>query len=700
MGRRLVVAVLVAAWLAPASFAASVPRIVYAADWSGPTEIFAIDPNGRAPIGQLTSGKPAARCSGFPSACGYGMPLPSPDGRRILFRAAGIPSYNLNGTPGWVAAADGTGVRELGPMSWPAWSPDSTRIAYVGTDGIHVVRADGSGDRTVDRRRITAYWPSPLAWSPRGDALAFVTGTELVVLRGGHERVATNQADGNLSWSPEGRWLAFTGGRVKVAEVSASAVRVRPIGVGGSPTWAPDRAALAYVGGTGIRIADPRSGRSSLVVKVKLDRFLPTRDLPLAWSPGGRLLAYVADGTRVVNVATRRARLLTKDSGSSIAWSPDGGSLAYLLFSPSSNQDGAWYGGLRLVTLKGRVSTVAAADRAWGGQVTSFAWTTPPATVRYRAPEPVDGAFAGGPVQWLTADGNRVTWSACKQFWAWAPSQAAARRVDPENGNWCEAPYSRGYNFGFAVAGDRLVWGEKGWGLGYQWTVSQRSTTGSSTPVKLASGYGTLGSTPSAGMGTFQGSGSLLVLSTWQMSVFAAGRRTVASQTVQRVEPDGTLTPLSSTPGPYVVMDVDRDRIVVAGDNETRVLDRDGRQLLSVPVSPVAAQLDAHHLVVLVDGALRDYVYPGGTLLQTWPLPAVPLGRPCSIYGDPTCPEAARLVLHDAAYGLAAYVLDGYVHLLLLTDGNDEVVATGTAARFFEGGLAYADGARVHVLPL
>ena len=141
--------------------------------------------------------------------------------------------------------------------------------------------------------------------------------------------------------------------------------------------------------------------------------------------------------------------------------------------------------------------------------------------MHYRAPEPVDGVYAGGTVQWLAADGDRVTWSSCKQFWTWTPAAAAARRVDPETGTACEAPYSRGYDFGFAVAGDRLVWGEKGWGLGYQWTVSQRSVAGGSTPVKVGSGYDALGGSPTVGIGTFAGAGSLLVLSSWEIGLNA-----------------------------------------------------------------------------------------------------------------------------------------------------------------------------------
>ena len=57
-------------------------------------------------------------------------------------------------------------------------------------------------------------------------------------------------------------------------------------------------------------------------------------------------------------------------------------------------------------------------------------------------------------------------------------------------------------------------------------------------------------------------------------------------------------------------------------------------------------------------------------------------------------------MLADAARGLAAYVLEGEVHLLRLADGADRVVGSGTLARFTNAGLALADGARIRLAPL
>ena len=48
--------------LAPAAHAARAPRILYAGDWAGPMQIFAADPSGHAPLGQVTFARPAGPC--------------------------------------------------------------------------------------------------------------------------------------------------------------------------------------------------------------------------------------------------------------------------------------------------------------------------------------------------------------------------------------------------------------------------------------------------------------------------------------------------------------------------------------------------------------------------------------------------------------------------------------------------------------
>jgi hypothetical protein len=149
-----------------------------------------------------------------------------------------------------------------------------------------------------------------------------------------------------------------------------------------------------------------------------------------------------------------------------------------------------------------------------------------------------------------------------------------------------------------------------------------------------------------------------------------------------------------------VPVDVDAYRIVAGGEQATVVDDANGTQLLSVTVSPLAAQLAGSDLVILVRGRLLVYDAPTGAQLHAWPLPDVPSGGECAspYYGTWECTNA-RLILEDAALGLAAYVLDGQVHVLRLADGVDTALAAGTLARFADSGLVYANGSTLHFVP-
>jgi Tol biopolymer transport system component len=245
-----------------------------------------------------------------------GNPAWSPDGRKIAFTRRARECC-LEETYIYVMNADGSRQQRLalGHVHFSvAWSPDGQKMLFerpnprhpaVGlnpkdfAEDLHVMNADGSGQRNLTRRPVRDYAP---VWSPDGRQIAWNRGRQIWLMNpdGSGQRSLTPAAGGRSGgpdWSPDGRKIAF-GGR--------------------APTSPPD-------GGIFVSNADGSERR----------RFTQRGWSP-AWSPDGRKIAFLTKRDRYSELYTMNAdgsgqRNLTRSAGTDLrfAWSPDGKMIAF-----------------------------------------------------------------------------------------------------------------------------------------------------------------------------------------------------------------------------------------------------------------------------------------------------------------------------------------------------------------------------------
>jgi WD40-like Beta Propeller Repeat len=706
---------LAALWLAAGVHAAgAAPRILFRSDWSGTSQIYAADPTGVRPTGQVTFGR-APACGS--SACGYHGAAPSPNGRYLVFSdwTSCDPSGHISKL--FVSRADGTHRRVLARLrSGPtcgnpinaAWAADSVHIAYNLRTAIHVVRVDGRDDRVVAH----GGW---FEWSPDGRSIAYTTPPtsnsplgSLWVVQGGRRRMLADRADNSFAWSPNGRWIEYwfeaNGSGQDELDI------VHPDGTGrhtllhgydvsGAP-WSGDSRYLSAETTAGLIVVDVATGETSSVAGE-----------PLAWQPHGHVLALqgsVVGGISLYNPSTNQIRTLVSDRIAEMAWSPDGKSLAYVA---RSNLFDYFSADLKIASPSGAVRTIVHADGDYGGNISELAWTRSPPGTRYRKPSarvPAtvgdDALAAPWPITRIAADGERVAYVSCGHVFVWTPSARSIVQAEPAASlsPRCTTPgnYYAFWIYSLALSGDRIAFGMLEGNTGQSWGLYTGSLSDPSAFDSLDRVYSANGSAVgNGGLGDLIGGGGLLAFSTWRDD-YAYPKANTLEQRIQRVDGLGCPCPtIVSSPGPLVPFDTDSGRIVAGGENATVVLDESGRQLASVPVSPLAAQLSGSDLVILVRGQLLDYDAATGGRLHAWPLPDVPSGGECASphYGTWECGEP-RLVLEDAARGLVTYVLDGQVHVLRLADGFDATVGAGTLARFTTAGLVFANDATLRLV--
>jgi TolB protein len=306
----------------------------------------AISPDRRTAALRGAGGVDEQTCGGRSrvSARGRWEPLSfAPDGRRLLIGSCSRDRCTL------AVAGGGASFAVIGrkpAVAAPAWSPDSRRLAFLGTDGAVVVANASTGhadtvaaeggdsvvtpprwsdgatilygshtsgvesnlytlDPASGTTRLVARAAADPAWSPDGKTLAFQTPAGIWLTgsaAGARPRLWLKRAAAGLAWSPDGTRLAFLdGARVLIVDRVGS---VRPVigpieGIALS-AWSPDGSWLAYSvpswgAGSGIWIVHPDGSDNHLFVPQATN---------LVWSPDGTHLAYIENSRLWVADAT------------------------------------------------------------------------------------------------------------------------------------------------------------------------------------------------------------------------------------------------------------------------------------------------------------------------------------------------------------------------------------------------------------
>ena len=316
--------------------------------------------------------KPIPRCLLFAGLCVY---LASGElwlSNALAFNTGQIvfTSWRDGNSEIYVMDADGGNQERLtnnpADDSKPTWSPDQTKVAFVsnrngGFVQIHVMDADGKNPISL----TDGVWEDYPDWSLNGKKIAFTSrnaqgmGHIAIMDADGHNVLKLIDGD-EPSWFPDGTRVAFVRrdeedhSQIHVINVNGHGIKnvTRDLRNASSPVWSPNGRKIAYV--------SPEDGFYQIYVMnddgKNRKRLTNNRahkkvdNMQLTWSPDGQTIAYVVfkfedDGRTIpkIHLMTADGQYLKQlsDDHNGADYHPDfapGG----LAVSPSSNKITIW----------------------------------------------------------------------------------------------------------------------------------------------------------------------------------------------------------------------------------------------------------------------------------------------------------------------------------------------------------------------